>query len=49
MVNYSCIECGKSFNQKSHYIAHINKKNPPFGPLLNFLINFQIKTKFEMG
>jgi DNA adenine methylase len=28
MVNYSCIECGKSFNQKSHYVAHINKKTP---------------------
>jgi len=28
MVNYSCDKCGKLFSQKSHYTAHINKKNP---------------------
>ena len=28
MVNYNCDKCGKQFSQKSHYKAHINKKNP---------------------
>jgi len=28
MGKYNCEKCGKEFNQKSHYTAHINKKNP---------------------
>jgi DNA adenine methylase len=28
MGKYSCEKCGKEFAQKSHYIAHMNKKNP---------------------
>jgi len=28
MVKYSCDKCGKDFTQKSHYIKHINRKNP---------------------
>jgi predicted RNA methylase len=28
MVKYSCTNCLKDFTQKSHYIAHLNKKNP---------------------
>jgi DNA adenine methylase len=28
MGKYTCEKCGKEFNQKSHYTAHMNKKNP---------------------
>lgn len=28
MGKYNCEKCGKEFNQKSHYIAHANRKNP---------------------
>ena len=28
MGKYNCEQCGKEFTQKSHYTAHINKKNP---------------------
>jgi len=28
MSKYSCDKCGKDFKQKSHYTAHLNKKNP---------------------
>src|SRR6056300_1450788 len=28
MGKYNCEKCGKEFNQKSHYTAHANKKNP---------------------
>jgi DNA adenine methylase len=28
MGKYNCEKCGKEFSQKSHYTAHINKKNP---------------------
>lgn len=28
MVKYSCKKCGKKFSQKSHYIAHKNRKTP---------------------
>ena len=28
MGKYNCEKCGKEFNQKSHYTAHTNKKNP---------------------
>ena len=28
MGKYNCEKCGKEFTQKSHYTAHINKKNP---------------------
>jgi DNA adenine methylase len=28
MSKCTCEKCGKEFNQKSHYTAHINKKNP---------------------
>jgi DNA (cytosine-5)-methyltransferase 1 len=28
MVKHFCNKCGKEFSQKSHYNAHINKKNP---------------------
>jgi DNA adenine methylase len=28
MGKYTCEKCGKTFNQKSHYTAHMNKKNP---------------------
>lgn len=28
MVKYSCSKCLKEFSQKSHYLAHLNKKNP---------------------
>jgi DNA (cytosine-5)-methyltransferase 1 len=28
MGKYSCEKCGKPFKQKSHYTAHIEKKNP---------------------
>ena len=28
MGKYTCEKCGKEFNQKSHYTAHTNKKNP---------------------
>jgi DNA adenine methylase len=28
MGNYECEKCGKTFNQKSHYTTHKNKKNP---------------------
>ena len=27
MVNYSCENCGKEFNQKGNYTKHLNKKN----------------------
>lgn len=28
MVEYRCEKCDKNFDQKSHYDAHLNKKNP---------------------
>lgn len=28
MVKHICEKCGKEFKQKSHYISHINRKNP---------------------
>src|SRR3989304_8282739 len=28
MGKYSCTDCGKKFDQKSHYTAHKNKKIP---------------------
>ena len=28
MVLYKCNKCSKSFNKKSNYIRHINRKNP---------------------
>lgn len=28
MSKYCCNNCGKDFKQKSHYTAHLNKKNP---------------------
>lgn len=28
MGKHTCEKCGKEFNQKSHYITHLNKKNP---------------------
>ncbi len=28
MGKYTCEKCGKEFSQKSHYTAHMNKKNP---------------------
>jgi hypothetical protein len=28
MVNHRCEKCGKDFGQKSHYTAHLAKKNP---------------------
>ena len=28
MGKYNCEKCGKEFNQKSHYVAHANRKNP---------------------
>ena len=28
MGKYTCEKCGKEFNQKSHYTAHLNKENP---------------------
>jgi hypothetical protein len=28
MVFYKCDKCNKEFNQKSNYMAHINRKNP---------------------
>ena len=28
MVNYCCSKCGKTFGQKSHYKAHMKRKNP---------------------
>ena len=27
MVNYSCEKCGKTFNQKGHYMKHLQRKN----------------------
>lgn len=27
MGKYDCEKCGKEFNQKSHYTAHVNKKS----------------------
>ena len=28
MVNYSCEKCGKPFNQKGHYMKHLQRKTP---------------------
>ena len=37
MDKYYCSNCLKDFTQKSHYIAHINKKNSCITPnSLNF-------------
>jgi len=46
MGKYICEKCGKEFNQKSHYTAHINKKNPcVVESKIKELINNAVKEK----
>jgi len=49
MVEYYCEKCGKKFSQKSHYNAHLNKKNPCvyITKPLNELIASEVKNVIE--
>jgi DNA (cytosine-5)-methyltransferase 1 len=49
MVKYSCEKCGKPFTQKSHYTAHIEKKNPcVFTNIIDERIEKIISDKFSI-
>ena len=49
MVDYCCEKCGKKFDQKSHYDAHLKKKNPCvyITKPLNEIIASEIKNVIE--
>ena len=51
MVKYSCSECGKNFNQKSHYDTHKNKKIPCVlkDKTLNNFIEIKVKDAMIEG
>lgn len=50
MVKYSCSECGKNFNQKSHYDTHKNKKIPCVlkDKTLNNFIETKVKENVDL-
>lgn len=43
MTNYICAKCGKIFNQKSHYDAHLARKNSCENKLLNQIIEQKVR------
>lgn len=48
MIKHPCGNCGKSFNYKSEYARHINKKNPCISPEDSILYKYNLlKTQNE--